>query len=115
MDTYISAYLKHCIGDDVLVSRANSSVNNTYTKFAHQAALVIPALATDVQLSFYDVSIANVIYIETNKPIWVTLNSSGNSPTYVSSFYFVITQATSLFIANNNITDATVKVILLGT
>jgi len=113
--TRIAGFLDYTIGNTLVLIRTFSAQTDTFTKFVHEPERVISALATDVAISFCDVTTAGVIFIETDKQISVKLDATTNTPTVVNSIYLATTPATALFISNANITDANLKITIIGT
>ena len=109
--TQISVFVNYVEGDVMMASRSYSISNLINTKFTYKPAYVVPALATDVQVNLGDVVMAKVVYVESDSPIEIALD--GNAM-HCEGIFCITTTACALFITNNNITDANLKIIVLG-
>lgn len=113
-NTQLSAHVSHTLGDVLIVAQSYLSTASTNTDFVYDPDLNVPALISDLQVSFNTINTARAIFIKTNQPLHVKLNYTGNTPIYVTDFYMVTTEATALFLSNTANTAATVQIVVLG-
>jgi len=112
--TSISAYLGYAIGDTLTMSRTYSNELSTYTAVTHNPSLIVPAITTDQQIHFNDVTTASVIFIETTQPVSIKLDSTSNTPILINQLCYITTTATALYVSNGNIVDATLRIMIIG-
>lgn len=112
--TQLSAHVSHRQGDVLIIAQSYTSSSGTNTEFVYDQDLSIPALMTDFQLPFGTINTARAVVIQTDKPINVKLNYTGNTPFYITGLCMITTEATAIFISNTANEAATVKVVVLG-
>jgi hypothetical protein len=74
----------------------------------------VPTPTADMPIIFGKLATAKYIYIESDQPISIKLNSTSNTAIPVQNFILLNSTVTSIFISNNAGVAATVKVVLAG-
>lgn len=82
------------------------------TKYNEQS-IIVPAGTTDYAVSFGNVTIASLVYIETDKQLTFKLNGTGNPAiTCKDVVYLSSAGILSLYLTNATTSNATVKIFL---